>query len=390
MSEGLSFEESLFNSIDALALKIQMTPRSNREEQYSSTFPAGISFPSTPSPSVFDRRPSAVSSASWGTRISRQSSELSLHGPLTPQSEDCRSPCHENFIPETNDLFSTMNNVRPLQDYSSSFSIDDPRAESFLPLHNKEALTAQQLFGDYQSPLFEDVVMPQLQRTPVGNLASSGYELPDQRSARSHAFFEFSSPMASLATSPVTEGPAPTIMPSQVLTEPSTPGTSTSFSSACSSSRSTNSDSLENMLAYYNPVSSPTPNPGSSKRAHGRWTHTSGNSIGSLPYTPSRRSSRGKAPVGVRKSYVPPPVASKRLNPYKCKYENCEHSFKRQEHLKRHELKHNPDFRPHICPIDVCRKGFSRSDNLKAHVRTHEKQGGRNVYVGPNLTQRNE
>ncbi len=46
----------------------------------------------------------------------------------------------------------------------------------------------------------------------------------------------------------------------------------------------------------------------------------------------------------------------------------CNMTFKRKEHLSRHELRHTTD-RPHICPL--CRYSFSRRDALMRHVNSH-------------------
>ncbi|KAF9922946.1 hypothetical protein FBU30_006907 [Linnemannia zychae] len=60
-------------------------------------------------------------------------------------------------------------------------------------------------------------------------------------------------------------------------------------------------------------------------------------------------------------------------NKHPCKFQSCEWSFKRYEHLKRHMLVHTKE-RPFQCEYTGCNKSFSRSDNFSAHLRTHSKK----------------
>ena len=53
--------------------------------------------------------------------------------------------------------------------------------------------------------------------------------------------------------------------------------------------------------------------------------------------------------------------------PFKC--DQCNHRFRRQEHLKRHYRSLHTQEKPFTC--NECGKKFSRSDNLSQHARTH-------------------
>lgn len=79
------------------------------------------------------------------------------------------------------------------------------------------------------------------------------------------------------------------------------------------------------------------------------------------------------------------PTIRQNNNKHSCNYPNCQWSFKRFEHLKRHMLVHTGE-RPHMCPYPGCGKRFSRSDNFHAHYRTHEKKAF--VHNGSNNRQK--
>ncbi|KAG1468505.1 hypothetical protein G6F56_003794 [Rhizopus delemar] len=71
--------------------------------------------------------------------------------------------------------------------------------------------------------------------------------------------------------------------------------------------------------------------------------------------------------------YPQPPIKKKKSSQqhkHVCDYQQCQWSFKRFEHLKRHMLVHTGE-RPFACEHPGCTKTFGRSDNLRAHYRTH-------------------
>ncbi|KAH9844563.1 BrlA, abaA and wetA [Teratosphaeria destructans] len=65
------------------------------------------------------------------------------------------------------------------------------------------------------------------------------------------------------------------------------------------------------------------------------------------------------------------------LKPHVCNHVDvsgrvCTNRFERSEHLKRHQVKHNPKAKERYpCPLHDCKKGISRSDNAGDHIKTH-------------------
>ncbi|CAG8746268.1 4573_t:CDS:2, partial [Acaulospora morrowiae] len=82
--------------------------------------------------------------------------------------------------------------------------------------------------------------------------------------------------------------------------------------------------------------------------------------------------------------YLPPAISSSSSsssanspsspsrNKHKCEWPGCTWSFKRLEHLKRHNLTHTGE-RKYKCEHPGCGKKFGRSDNFAAHLKTHNK-----------------
>jgi hypothetical protein len=55
----------------------------------------------------------------------------------------------------------------------------------------------------------------------------------------------------------------------------------------------------------------------------------------------------------------------------------CERSFARPEHLRRHVKTVHGQLRPYVCKVPRCARAFSRGDNLRDHYWTHLQRGGR-------------
>ncbi|CDR45052.1 CYFA0S16e01552g1_1 [Cyberlindnera fabianii] len=82
---------------------------------------------------------------------------------------------------------------------------------------------------------------------------------------------------------------------------------------------------------------------------------------------PTRSPVKRKTKSRSRTSQITPTIDEGK--PFKC--DECSNSFKRQEHLKRHQRSVHTNYRPFECKY--CEKTFSRSDNLAQHHKTHEK-----------------
>lgn len=75
---------------------------------------------------------------------------------------------------------------------------------------------------------------------------------------------------------------------------------------------------------------------------------------------------------------------------WKCHHEGCESRSARKEHLRRHELSHNPEKQFH-CNLPKCNRAITRSDNLIQHLMTHvrpPKPGKRNNHHSPKRVER--
>jgi hypothetical protein len=55
----------------------------------------------------------------------------------------------------------------------------------------------------------------------------------------------------------------------------------------------------------------------------------------------------------------------------------CERSFARPEHLRRHVRTVHGELRPYVCKVPRCSRAFSRGDYLRDHYWTHLERGGR-------------
>ncbi|KAI8985208.1 hypothetical protein BDB01DRAFT_789307 [Pilobolus umbonatus] len=94
-----------------------------------------------------------------------------------------------------------------------------------------------------------------------------------------------------------------------------------------------------------------------------------------MPYmkTETNYSHQGSSIDNDKRIYHNKPKQKIQQHKHACQYDECNWSFKRYEHLKRHMLVHTGE-RPHVCPFIGCGKSFSRSDNFHAHYKTHYKK----------------
>jgi uncharacterized Zn-finger protein len=86
-------------------------------------------------------------------------------------------------------------------------------------------------------------------------------------------------------------------------------------------------------------------------------------SLISLSSTKQASTSKGSKNGDKRRSFI-------------CRYDGCDKSFYRQEHLTRHIRTHTGE-KPYQCQFDGCGKRFSRSDELTRHSKVHLKQVAR-------------
>ncbi|KAI9247311.1 hypothetical protein BY458DRAFT_527307 [Sporodiniella umbellata] len=87
------------------------------------------------------------------------------------------------------------------------------------------------------------------------------------------------------------------------------------------------------------------------------------------PHTTSSLSPSPRAEAGRRTSTSHGMASTKS---HVCPIPQCQRSFKRLEHLKRHMRIHTLE-RPFTCSFPNCHKTFSRSDNLSQHMKTHQR-----------------
>ena len=64
----------------------------------------------------------------------------------------------------------------------------------------------------------------------------------------------------------------------------------------------------------------------------------------------------------------------KNIRSYVC--EICQKSYLRSEHLKNHQLSHDPLTHPFVCAFERCGQKFSAKSSLYVHMKRHPKQSG--------------
>ena len=341
------------------------------------------SFPSTPSPTSFYRRPSAASSCSWETSLSSYSSELSLQSPLTPVGDGVTSPA-DLFMPEGASLFPSVGGdlaATVPQAFHSPFGMAGERGEG-LPGKEYSFMMNTSAFTS-----FEDMALPPPQPAQE-SAGSSLYEVPSYRfDGGSSAFYELSSPVDQWS-SPAAAGMAgaapatTTVMPSQTLSAPRTPQ-----STARTASQVTGKGRGADEAIPYGSFTTPSPSiSATSSGLAESWTCTSPYGASSQAPSAAGRATRAKARLsdgegeGVVRKWVPRFIYPRNEKKHKCRHPGCTGAFQRQEHLKRHETSHTGD-RPHECRVAGCKFKGSRSDNLKQHMKRHRMRGGRVKYV---------
>lgn len=78
-----------------------------------------------------------------------------------------------------------------------------------------------------------------------------------------------------------------------------------------------------------------------------------------------------------RRDFAVDSIQQQAPRPHMCTVFQCDASFTRPEHLKRHANSKHMGDKKYVCKVTGCEKPFSRNDNLREHYFTHLEHGGR-------------